>query len=374
MSHRTNPEAAAATMRAAGVEPLVPYPGAQAKWRCRCLKCGAEVTPRYGNVNQGSRGCWPCAQADRRRIPPAKASAVMEAAGMQPLVPYPGSHERWLCRCVTCGRTSSPMYKMLVSRGSACKPCALERRGRAKRVDGAAAIEVMRRARLEPLAPYPLAGEPWPCRCINCGQETAPRYNSIRRGHTGCWTCQHKLTGGASQRLTHEAAAEVMVKNGFEPLDPYHNSTSQWRCRCLRCGTEVTPTYGNIRSGWGGCRTCSPGGFDATQAAILYLVTHQALGAAKVGIGNTRGRRLKEHQAGGWEVHAVVQVPGAIAETIEASVLGWWRTSLGLPPFLSAREMPQGGWTETVDLDAIDLPATIRQIKKLALPDSAESD
>lgn len=160
-----------------------------------------------------------------------------------------------------------------------------------------------------------------------------------------------------------------MVKRGFEPLEPYLNSITPWRCKCLRCGSEVTPTYGNIRSGWGGCRICSPGGFDATQDAILYLIAHPVLGAAKVGIGNTRGRRLKEHRANGWQVLAVIYVPGVVAEVIEANILGSWRTGLGLPPFLSASEMPQGGWTETVDLDAIDLARTIQQIERLALSD-----
>lgn len=41
-------------------------------------------------------------------------------------------------------------------------------------------------------------------------------------------------------------------------------------------------------------------------------------------------------------------------------------SELGLPQFLGKEEMPQVGWTETVDLDAIDLPATIDRIRTLA--------
>ena len=41
--------------------------------------------------------------------------------------------------------------------------------------------------------------------------------------------------------------------------------------------------------------------------------------------------------------------------------------ALRLPPYLTATEMPQGGWTETVDMDAIDIPATIARIKELAI-------
>jgi hypothetical protein len=367
MTARINPELAAAAMRAAGVKPLVPYPGAREKWLCRCLTCGSEVTPQYANVKAGHGGCWPCAQAERRRVPEADAVAAMNAVGLLPLEPYPGSHSPWLCKCITCGRTSKPWYKTVVGRGASCTPCAIERRGREGRVDETLAISTMRNTDMEPLTPYPGAGEPWPCQCTVCGTPGTPRYNSVRMGHAGCRPCQHRLTAGASQRLTHEAAAEVMVKRGLEPREPYPGSKKPWRCQCLRCGAEVTPTYSNILSGWGGCRTCSPGGFDATQKAVLYLISHPRLGAAKVGIGNALGRRLKDHAAQGWETITVVRLPGPVAEAIEASILDWWRDDLGLPPYLSTHEMPQGGWTETVDLDAINVADTIHQIDKIAL-------
>ncbi len=45
-------------MRAAGAEPLLPYPGAQVPWLCRCLTCDREITPRYDNVVRG--GSMPC--------------------------------------------------------------------------------------------------------------------------------------------------------------------------------------------------------------------------------------------------------------------------------------------------------------------------
>ena len=191
-TNRVSPDAAEAVMRAARLEPLVPYPGARERWLCRCLKCGVEVTPRYDNVRRTGGGCWPCAQAARRRVPEAKAVAAMKAAGLIPLEPYPGSHLQWRCRCIECGRVSGPRYKTLVSQGSACKPCAIERRGRTGRIDETLAVEVMRTAGVEPLASYPGAGRPWPCRCMQCDEQVAPSYNSVRMGHAGCWRCMHK--------------------------------------------------------------------------------------------------------------------------------------------------------------------------------------
>ena len=58
---------------------------------------------------------------------------------------------------------------------------------------------------------------------------------------------------------------------------------------------------------------------------------------------------------------------------IEDNILDWWRTELTLPPYLGRYEMPQGGWTETVDSSEIDLAATVRRIENL-LPASSRCD
>ena len=80
-----DPVEAVDTMRAAGVEPLEPYPGSHAPWRCRCLTCGREVTPRYGLVSRDGGGCRYCAS---RAVDPAEAVDTMRRAGAEPLEPY----------------------------------------------------------------------------------------------------------------------------------------------------------------------------------------------------------------------------------------------------------------------------------------------
>lgn len=42
---RKDPRQAEEIMRAAGLEPLEPYRGSSAPWRCRHTACGREVTP-----------------------------------------------------------------------------------------------------------------------------------------------------------------------------------------------------------------------------------------------------------------------------------------------------------------------------------------
>ncbi|RAG82353.1 hypothetical protein DN069_27925 [Streptacidiphilus pinicola] len=59
-------------------------------------------------------------------------------------------------------------------------------------------------------------------------------------------------------------------------------------------------------------------------------------------------------------------VPGEIALEIEEDILTWWRTDLGLRPYLTNHHMPQGGWTETVSEDSIDMAATIIRIRSQA--------
>lgn len=98
----------------------------------------------------------------------------------------------------------------------------------------------------------------------------------------------------------------------------------------------------------------------------MYLLLHRTLGAVKVGITETSGFRLQVHAKLGWQVVASVRMPGDAAVRTEKAIITHWRKDLGLPRYLGKHEMPQGGWTETVDADAISVPATIARIKELA--------
>lgn len=52
-------------IRAAGLEPLRPYPGYNVPWPCRCTECGAQVTPRFRQVRDGIGACRSCAMRAR---------------------------------------------------------------------------------------------------------------------------------------------------------------------------------------------------------------------------------------------------------------------------------------------------------------------
>jgi hypothetical protein len=100
--------------------------------------------------------------------------------------------------------------------------------------------------------------------------------------------------------------------------------------------------------------------------AVVYLITHTDLRAAKIGITDSSGSRLKTHSTRGWQVLCSVTVLGERALLIEAEILEWWRGELALPAYLGPQEMKQCGSTETVSAEDIDRALTIRLIWHLA--------
>jgi hypothetical protein len=101
---------------------------------------------------------------------------------------------------------------------------------------------------------------------------------------------------------------------------------------------------------------------------MVYLIIHEGYGATKIGITNSAGGRIITHRRRGWQVVTTVKVPGEVAWYIEANILIWWRIERRLPIYLGRHEMPQSGWTETVDSNEIDLADTIRRIRQMAGP------
>jgi hypothetical protein len=106
---------------------------------------------------------------------------------------------------------------------------------------------------------------------------------------------------------------------------------------------------------------------EADAPALVYLVIHTALGAAKIGVTDAAGSRIAQHRRAGWQLLAAFQVSAEMACDIEDDVLRCWRHELGLPSYLRRDQMPQGGWTETVAAGRVDLAATVAHVCELAL-------
>ena len=159
--------------------------------------------------SQGCRDCGNASSARKRRMQESEAIESLRAAGLEPLVPYRSGQYPWQCRCLTCGATVSPRLAAIRAGQGGCRPCGWDIGSSRRRDREAPRAEAdMREAGLEPLEPYTTALTPWRCRCSTCHRTVTPRLNSVRSGQRGCIYCSNSsfaLRGAAILYLiTHE--------------------------------------------------------------------------------------------------------------------------------------------------------------------------
>ncbi len=111
----------------------------------------------------------------------------------------------------------------------------------AKKLDPKVVEAVMLKAGLKPLEPYKDSKTSWKCKCLKCGNTINPTYSNVRNG-VRCAYC-------AKSRIHPKDAVALMISAGLEPLEPYTNSTTKWKSKCLICEKISSPTYGNVYMG-----------------------------------------------------------------------------------------------------------------------------
>lgn len=396
--------AALAIMKKAKLTPQVQFPGSDNPWLSICKNCKREVTPRYSSIKAGQGGCIWCVG---KRVDPIVAVQTMKSKGLQPLEPFVSASARWNCQCLRCLRSITTTYKLASTSAGGCKFCApnyvnqkvilktVEKAGykplekyknastqwkvmhikcgrtfkitydsvraghNCKYCAGVAVIPkeattVMKNLGLIPLVAYPGAKKPWKCRCLVCKRIVYPTYGSSSSRSSGCIYC----TG---HKVDAKDAKKFMLQNGLKPLEPFPGAVKKWKCRCETCKRVVTPMYTSVQRGQGGCRFCADWGIDYGASGYVYLMTHKELSAHKIGIGNairSRGRsRIVQHEKMGWKVYKQMNFEITDdAYILEQKVLEWLRKVKKLDVYLSESEMPQGGYSETVDATEIDLP------------------
>lgn len=426
LARKITPQEAERRLRAADLEPLVPYPGTvSARWKSRCTKCGATVSPALSALaaQGGCRACGNKSGARRRRLGPEEAERRLRAANVVPLVPYPGlSSVPWKGRCKKCGATVAPVVSALKAQG-ACKPCG-QAAMRDRRLDERepAARKVMKAAGFEPLDPFPGTTRPWRSRCKKCGKTSRPRVQDVRKGNR-CMHCAGRapMTETEARRLAKKSNREIvgdyrgplkpvlmrclacgseaeylprilkktsagtcrnckptatinpdeavviMRSVGLEPLVPYPGARKPWPAVCTTCGVDGHPQLANIRQGQRGCRTCSNYGYDVRKPSTLYVLVSKEYDAVKVGITNTGSVRLRQLRRVGW-------VPGKLFEfdegltplRIETLILRHLRVTLGLKAAVKHADMRGvGGATETFrrsDIEPVRIYRMVRQL------------
>jgi len=398
----TTEAAALRIMKSAGLKPLVKFPGYDEPWKSIHTKCGSTVRPRLHSIKAGGNGCRKCGfkqSAIKRTTKNEVAIAELRSAGFEPLEQFVGVRIGWKSRCLTCKRVSSPQLGSIRA-GSGCQYCANN-----VRLLQDEAVVRMKKFGVTPLVPYKNAVTPWKSRCMTCGKVVSPKLNSVQSGQGACKYCSKVY-------VDPKEAIKFMIQRGVEPKEPYTNSITPWKCKCLKCARIVYPQYSSIKAGRGGCKYCAPtyispieavrimkkagyiplvpytnsvtkwksthkkcgrtvepafnniaqgaggckwcgeGGLDYSAPSYLYIVSHKEFGSLKVGISNddARANRIAAHKRNGWKLHKSYKFrTGAQASDCETAILRHLRIKLQLGVHLSGNLMPQGGHTETVD-------------------------
>jgi recombinational DNA repair protein (RecF pathway) len=348
-------------MKEAGLKPIEPYRSANLNWKSKCLKCGAIVSPTFGNISRGQGGCGYCAKTI---VDPKEAEKRMLFAGLKPLEPYKNNTTKWKCKCLVCGRSVSPTYAVIQRGGGGCQDCANIQRGNKQRFSPERVKKIMLECGYKPLEEYRGGHARWKCECLQCGAVVHPTFqNAFKRDKSkfGCVYC-------AGMKVDVEKAKLMMLDAGLKPLEKYVGKDFPWKCRCLKCKNVVFPSYGNIKRGQGGCSYCRETGLNYKDPAYFYIIANVNHDALKVGISNTDSKpnRIKSHEKNGWQVHQIYNFKsGKLASDLETSVLRWLRKTKELPVHLSPKHMPQGGHSETVSSVEISAFEIQRYVEKL---------
>ncbi len=344
---------AVALMKKAGFKTLVPYPGGNKPWKSQCLKCKKIFKPQYTSIKLGF-GCKYCTH---KAVDPKDAIASMKLRGFKVREDFPGATKPWLVECLNCKKIFKTVFHSLNTINK-CKYCS------GVAVDEADLLAKLKELRLKPLEKYKSAKTPWKCKCLVCNHIVQPTWSRINSGRGHCAYC-------AQRRVDIPEALKFMKSLKLKPLVDYPGNNNRWKCKCLQCGLETSPRWSDLWQGQGGCSNCADYGLNYQKPGYLYLMTNEKLNSHKIGIANNyKSRkvddRMYKHQKQGWtlfkkENFKTVQE----AADIEAGILKWLRMEVGLEIHLVGKQMPQGGWTETVDASEIDLPTIWATVEEL---------
>ena len=351
----TDADLAAEQVRALAAEPQGIYPGADRPWTVRCLLCENETVIKFRwATKRGGIACNDCAG----RVPDLEnLTRLMTTSGAMPIVPYPGVDKGWKSVCMECGEQIAPRISALRSGQGACKYCAR------RAINTELAKQIMIDRQLEPLKPYPGNDVPWPSRCRLCSREVSPTFRTVREHSTGCQYCDDRV-------INPEDAAKLMRDRGRIPIGPYPGAHEPWPSTCEACGRTSAPTYESVRNGRG-CRYCADYGFDFGQPSCIYLLWHPQWQAFKIGICGQDGARIRQHVRSGWVIAVDDSfregiwdtADGDIAWNVEQMMLRHWREDLSPDPGVAQSAMPQGGYSETITGDFMELETEMNLIE-----------
>jgi hypothetical protein len=157
------------------------------------------------------------------------------------------------------------------------------------------------------------AGRRGTCNIDGCAEPTFNKASGLCRGH---------YYGGHFGTCNIDGCAEPTFNKASGACRGHHENGPEWS----RSYDSMAPE--------------APG--------LVYVVWHEDLRAAKIGIGAAHARRVSKHAARGWEALRVDTTTWTVKQVtdIETKVLGALRRA-GVPEGATAADMPQYGHTET---------------------------
>lgn len=187
----------------------------------------------------------------------AQAEKEIRAAGYEPLVPWPGPQTLWEVRHSTCGEVWKTTVHQ-VRKGMKCPcqrghGWTAEGVANANAERAAQALADVRAAGFEPVdgAEYPGSQKVWQLRCTKpeCGKVQTARIGDVRRGRR----CTHKRSTEGLAERSAQALADVRAA-GFEPVDgaEYPGGKKRWALKCTKpdCGKVRHALIREIRQGY----------------------------------------------------------------------------------------------------------------------------
>lgn len=212
------------------------------------------------------------------KYPEDEARKLLASFDFEPIGEYPGKQKPWKSKCTKCGFEAAPILYNLEKGLAGCANCA------GLVITESKLKEITDNAQVIPLENYPGKGKPWKCKCKLCGEVVTPTYGSMRQGRMGCKFCAaknnaisrgskpFKPTAQMGNKISNEAATNLMVAAGLVPQEEYINYKHPWKCKCMTCGKQVQLSLMRVKSQGRGCPECGKSRKGASQTHSQELL------------------------------------------------------------------------------------------------------
>ena len=344
------------------------YKSSNVPVECLCLQCGKVRRVRMSSLHRGG-GCKPCGMQNAgklRRTQESVAIEIMRTVGkVEPLEPYRGQNSVWKSCCLVCQKVVYPRLSSVKGRdGLGCNTCSNKARGAARRIGQDVIYELLIKEGFMPLDTVKFIDTNSEIKCTHtCGAIVRTSYRKIltnrNAGNGSCRPCGSKRYADAA-RFDIKTIDEIYMKQGLRLKSrTYTGMRYKHATICRKCKWEWETLPSKVALGHG-CPVCSKGSFKPNNPAYFYLITHNEMGAHKVGIANiaktTLADRFYHHKKQGWIlVGRWDSDSGAEINRLEKEILRIIRKERKIPPYLAKGDMPFGGWTETLSADAMSI-------------------